>query len=145
MADMFTRLKRSEIMSHVKGRGNLATEIFLVHIFREHGFVGWRRNARLFGKPDFVFPSLRLAVFVDGCFWHGCPIHGSLPKTNRPFWRQKLRRNRDRDRLVNRTLKRLGWKTLRLWQHDLRDGKKVVRRLRASLSSATYAGRATYR
>jgi DNA mismatch endonuclease (patch repair protein) len=88
----------------------------------------------LFGKPDFIFPKLRVAVFVDGCFWHDCPIHGSLPKTNRAFWREKLRRNRERDRIVNRTLKRLGWKTLRLWQHDLRDVNRALRRLRAKLS-----------
>lgn len=134
MGDTFTPLKRSQIMSRVKGRGNLATELFLVRIFRKHGFAGWRRNARLFGKPDFIFPKLRVAVFVDGCFWHDCPIHGSLPKTNRAFWREKLRRNRERDRIVNRTLKRLGWKTLRLWQHDLRDVNRALRRLRAKLS-----------
>jgi DNA mismatch endonuclease (patch repair protein) len=137
MADVFTTRKRSEIMSRVKGRGNLATELFLVRLFREHGLVGWRRNARLFGKPDFVFPAYRVAVFVDGCFWHGCPLHGSVPKTNRAFWRAKLRRNIDRDRLVNRTLKTLGWKTLRLWQHDLRHRRRVVRRIQASLECAS--------
>lgn len=123
-------------MSRVKGRGNLATELHLIRIFREHGFVGWRRNARLFGSPDFVFPAVRLAVFVDGCFWHGCPIHGAVPKTNRAFWREKLLRNKARDRLVNKTLKQLGWKTLRLWQHDLRNSDQVVRRLERSLVGA---------
>src|SRR4051794_23782609 len=98
MADVFTRAKRSEIMSRVKGRGNLATELELIRLFREHRIVGWRRHTRMFGRPDFVFTSNRIAVFVDGCFWHGCRRHGSVPVTNRKFWKEKLSRNRRRDR-----------------------------------------------
>jgi DNA mismatch endonuclease (patch repair protein) len=129
MADVFTPEKRSQIMSRVKGRGNRATELRLIAIFREHGIRGWRRNQIMFGKPDFVFPDSRLAVFVDGCFWHGCPLHGTIPKSNRVFWRAKLVRNRSRDLVVNRELRKLGWKILRLWQHELRQPSKVARRL----------------
>jgi len=71
------------------------------------------------GKPDFVFPDQRLAVFVDGCFWHGCPLHGTNPATNREFWSEKITRNRQRDREVNRALRALGWRILRIWEHEL--------------------------
>lgn len=136
MADVFSVTKRSEIMSRVKSRGNESTELRLIRLFRMYKIKGWRRRSRIFGSPDFVFPNQRLAIFVDGCFWHGCPMHGTLPRTNRAFWQEKLRRNRMRDRLVNKTLKQRGWKTLRLWQHDLRNGDKVIRRLERSLADS---------
>jgi len=70
-------------------------------------------------RPDFVFPKLRLAVFVDGCFWHCCPKHTTKPKNNRAFWQRKLASNRARDALVTRTLRRAGWRVLRVWEHEL--------------------------
>ncbi|MEW6301828.1 MAG: hypothetical protein AB1705_00040 [Verrucomicrobiota bacterium] len=70
-------------------------------------------------RPDFVFPKLRVAVFVDGCFWHGCPLHATKPRSNAAFWRKKLASNQARDRLVTRTLRRRGWRVLRIWEHDL--------------------------
>src|SRR5262245_26218730 len=97
MADIFTKNKRSEVMSRVKARGNKATELALARLFRSHGITGWRRNQALFGKPDFVFSRAKLAVFVDGCFWHGCPKHGTTPDANRVFWKGKLTANKRRD------------------------------------------------
>jgi len=73
----------------------------------------------MFGKPDFVFPKFKLAVFVDGCFWHGCPKHETKPKNNRAFWFRKLSSNKARDALVTRTLRRAGWVVLRIWEHEL--------------------------
>jgi DNA mismatch endonuclease (patch repair protein) len=134
MVDVFSRAKRSEIMSRVKGRSNLATELALIRLFREHRIVGWRRHVRLFGRPDFIFSSKRVAVFVDGCFWHGCPRHGTIPLSNRKFWEEKLSRNRKRDKLVNRTLRRLGWTPVRVWQHELREPDRLVRRLCKALT-----------
>lgn len=119
MTDVFTKRKRSEIMSRVRSRGNRATELRLRRLFREHGIKGWRRTSTVFGSPDFVFPKVKLAVFVDGCFWHGCRLHRSMPASNRTFWKKKLARNRFRDRLVNRTLRARGWKVVRIWQHEL--------------------------
>ena len=82
-------------------------------------------------KPDFVFPKLKLAVFVDGCFWHGCPQHFIQPRGNAAFWRKKIAANRTRDRLVNRTLRKMGWRVLRVWEHGLakRDEAKLVGRM----------------
>ncbi len=133
MADVFSRQKRSQIMSRVKGRGNLSTELQLIKVFRSEGFVGWRRQARVFGRPDFVFPKLSIAIFVDGCFWHGCPAHGQIPDSNRLFWEQKLERNKRRDQVVNKTLKQLGWKTMRIWQHEFREPSNLIRRLKRNL------------
>jgi DNA mismatch endonuclease (patch repair protein) len=133
MVDVFSKKKRSDIMSRVKSRGNLATELRLINIFRKNKITGWRRHLPLLGKPDFVFLKLRLVLFVDGCFWHGCPLHGSLPETNRIFWKQKLERNKLRDRFVNRSLKAEGWKVLRFWQHELHEEGRVVKHFNAML------------
>ena len=97
--------------------------------------TGWRRGSKLTGKPDFVFPKLKLAVFVDGCFWHGCPLHATQPKINAAFWRKKIAANQARDRLVNRTLRSLGWRVLRVWEHELvrRNEQRLIRRLTAGL------------
>ncbi|MBI3222072.1 MAG: hypothetical protein HYZ46_03125 [Nitrosomonadales bacterium] len=71
MSDIWSKQKRSEVMSLIRSRGNKATELRLIEIFREHGITGWRRNQKLIGKPDFTFRRERIVVFVDGCFWHG--------------------------------------------------------------------------
>ena len=130
MADIFTKAKRSEVMSLIRSRGNLATELRLIALMREHGITGWRRNARVFGKPDFVFRAAKLAVFVDGCFWHGCPRHATMPANNRAFWKAKLARNAQRDRDVTRTLRKAGWRVLRVWECALtrtRSARTVAR------------------
>jgi DNA mismatch endonuclease (patch repair protein) len=86
-------------------------------------------------RPDFVFPKLRLAVFVDGCFWHGCPRHGNQPANHRAFWRRKLAANVARDRRVNRALRAAGWRVLRIWEHELARKRQavLVRRLRRAV------------
>ena len=133
MTDVFPAWKRSDIMSRVRGRGNKLTELAMVSLLRRHRITGWRRNVKMFGNPDFVFPKQRTALFVDGCFWHGCPKHGTRPATNRAFWNRKLARNRERDRLVTRTLSRQGWFVIRVWQHDLRkDNPPCIERIQAA-------------
>lgn len=69
-------------------------------------------------RPDVVFGTARVAVFIDGCFWHSCPIHGELPQSNREFWRTKLTRNRERDAIQNTALEEAGWQVLRVWEHE---------------------------
>ena len=123
-------------MSRVRGRGNKATELALIAIFRRQRITGWRRRRPLFGNPDFVFQSSRLAVFVDGCFWHGCPQHGSQPTSNQEFWRRKFAKNKSRDRIVRKTLEAAGWNVFRIWQHELlrRNEAALVRRIRKKLA-----------
>jgi len=153
MADIFSKAKRSEVMSRIRSRGNAATELALARVLRANGITGWRRqqkliveklmvdggrrrgkghqpsakNHQLAVRPDFVFLKSHTAIFVDGCFWHGCPRHGTRPKGNAAFWKKKFAANRDRDRLVNRTLRRAGWRVLRIWEHTLRWATKNKR------------------
>lgn len=136
MSDVFTKAKRSEVMSRIRGRGNKNTELALAKLFWRNGITGWRRNQNIFGKPDFVFHKSKLAVFVDGCFWHGCPKHATKPATNHLFWRNKFARNKARDRLVNRTLRQLGWTVLRIWQHELsrKNETRLLQRVQRAMS-----------
>lgn len=119
MADTLTVKERSKRMSLVRSRGNRATELRLIAIFREHRISGWRRGVLVAGKPDFVFRNAKLAVFVDGCFWHGCPLHGRTPKSRVAFWTAKIARNAERDREVRRALRKRGWRVLHIWEHEL--------------------------
>lgn len=132
MPDVFTQTKRSQVMSRIRSRGNRDTELALAGVFRRQGITGWRRQQPVFGRPDFVFPKLRLAVFVDGCFWHACPVHATKPRNNAAFWRQKLAANQSRDREVNRTLRAQGWRVRRIWEHELarKHAARLERRLR---------------
>jgi DNA mismatch endonuclease (patch repair protein) len=140
MADVFTAEKRSVVMSRIRASGNRDTELRLVRLLRESGIGGWRRNKKVFGKPDFIFPSRRVAIFVDGCFWHrhpGCRFCYT-PKSRMEFWLPKFERNIARDRLVTRTLRRADWKVVRIWECQLTSKKAsyVLRRIRRALDSS---------
>src|SRR5690242_11731450 len=117
MADIWSKQKRSQVMSLIRSHGNKATELRLIEIFRTHNLTGWRRKQKLPGRPDFVLRKKRVCVFVDGCFWHGCPKCYQSPKSNSMFWEAKINANRTRDRMVNRDLCKAGWRVVRLWQH----------------------------
>jgi DNA mismatch endonuclease (patch repair protein) len=135
MPDVFTPEKRSQVMSRIRGRGNKETEVALAKLFRANGITGWRRHQSLFGKPDFTFRKERVVVFVDGCFWHGCPTHSNMPVNNRMFWEKKLGANKLRDRLVTTTLREQGWLVLRIWEHELsRNPEICIRRITSLLT-----------
>ncbi len=119
MVDTVTGTERSRIMRLVRGEGNKSTEALLSRLFRKAGVTGWRRHLPMLGRPDFVFRQERLIVFVDGCFWHGCPRHLRLPSSNRPYWAGKIGRNVQRDARIRRALRRDGWRVARVWEHDL--------------------------
>ena len=136
MADVFDFQKRSAVMAAIRSRGNRDTELKLAAIFRAVGITGWRRHQALPGRPDFVFRRERLVVFVDGCFWHGCPLHGRNPDSNRAYWLPKLLRNKARDRAVARALRQRGWTVLRLWEHDLKNARRAAVRCRRALIRA---------
>lgn len=126
MADIWTSSKRSEVMSRVRSRGNKSTELRLISIFRENKITGWRRRQKLTGNPDFVFRKARVCVFVDGCFWHGCPSCYRRPSTSQEYWDAKVQRNMDRDRLVSKELRKLGWRVLRIWEHQLLEKNRAA-------------------
>src|SRR5687767_2935081 len=108
---------RSRIMRSNKSRGNLSTELTLMRLLRATGVSGWRRGILITGRPDFVFRRERLAVFIDGCYWHGCKCR-RLPKKNRQYWEQKFKANQAHDRRITRELSEAGWKVIRLWEHE---------------------------
>jgi DNA mismatch endonuclease (patch repair protein) len=119
LADIFSKIKRSKIMSSIHGTGNKSTEIVLAKLLSKNHIIGWRRKQKVFGSPDFVIKKKKIAIFVDGCFWHGCPYHGTIPKTNKSFWKNKIIKNKKRDKKVNRLLRKNGWKVIRIWNHEL--------------------------
>jgi G:T-mismatch repair DNA endonuclease (very short patch repair protein) len=86
----------------------------------------WKFSRTFAVRPDFVFRQVRLAIFVDGCFWHGCPKHATWPANLAAWWRRKIRGNQARDRLVNRSLRRAGWRVLRIWEHELREERANI-------------------
>ncbi|MEO7415158.1 MAG: very short patch repair endonuclease [Opitutaceae bacterium] len=137
MSDVFSNRKRSAVMALIRSRGNKATELRLIAIFRANRITGWRRGSKLTGRPDFVFPKLKLAVFVDGCFWHGCPKHATQPRNNAAFWAKKLSDNQTRDRFVTRMLRKKGWEVLRIWEHELsrKNAPRLLNRLRRELTA----------
>jgi DNA mismatch endonuclease, patch repair protein len=122
--DTFNPKKRSWIMAQVKSSGNKSTEVMLCNLLKQKRITGWRRNYPVFGKPDFAFPKQKVAIFVDGCFWHGHPQKCRIPASNREYWEKKILRNIGRDRIVNSTLKKKGWKVVRIWEDRI--GKPIT-------------------
>ena len=134
MADIWNKQKRSEVMALIRSHGNKDTELALAKLFRIQQITGWRRKQNILGKPDFIFRKAKLAVFVDGCFWHGCPKHGTKPKSNRTYWLPKLERNRKRDLSVTRALRRKGWHVVRIWDCALQNRPQLcIERIRRLL------------
>lgn len=123
-------------MAAIRPRGNKATELKLAAILRAAGITGWRRHQAIPGRPDFVFRRARLAIFVDGCFWHGCRRHCRMPQDNRAYWRAKISRNIAHDRKITRLLRAAGWKVLRIWGHALARPESVLARITSELRLA---------
>ena len=113
---------RSDNMRAIRSAGNRSTELRLRGFLVRHRIAGWKLHAKqLTGAPDFLFRKRRLAVFVDGCFWHGCPRCGHIPKTNQEYWSQKITRNKRRDRSASHALRIGGYRVIRLWECQLRN------------------------
>jgi DNA mismatch endonuclease (patch repair protein) len=115
-------------MSRSRSRGTRSTELRFRSLLVRSGIRGWTigHGSGLPGSPDIVFPKRRLAIFLDGCFWHGCRECRSIPATNRAFWVEKIRANRSRDKKAMRGLRARGWKTVRLWEHELKGDADLV-------------------
>ena len=117
-------------MKAVKSKGNKTTEIKLIEIFWLYHITGWRRNSNLAGHPDFIFPKNRIAVFADGCFWHGHNCRNVIPSENAEYWQNKIKRNKARDKAVTKELIEKGWKVVRIWECEIKKGK--VQKLKAA-------------
>jgi DNA mismatch endonuclease (patch repair protein) len=117
MPDDRSPAQRSETMRRVRSK-DTSCEILLRRELHRRG-LRYRLHTKLSGKPDLVFASARVVVFVDGCFWHGCPEHCRVPSTNREYWERKIARNRERDGAATATLRREGWSVIRIWEHRI--------------------------
>lgn len=116
-------------MASVKSRDTKSTELKFISLLKEKGITGWRRNYPLTGKPDIVFSRFKIAVFIDGCFWHGCPHHCRMPSSNVNYWNNKIEKNKIRDKKITKALKMRGRQVIRIWEHEIKTGK-LNRKLR---------------
>lgn len=129
MGDVLTKVQRSYNMSQIRGK-NTGPEVKLRKLLYEAGVRDYKTQGKLPGKPDVIFQEQKVAVFVDGCFWHKCPACFVEPETRKRFWLGKIDRNVKRDREVNNVLRKKGWKVVRFWEHDVKKRPtKVVHRI----------------
>ena len=133
----FGDMRRDQLMARVRSTGNKTTELRLATLLRQARISGWRRHQRLPGKPDFVWRTAKVAVFVDGCFWHGHDCGRNVtPKTNATAWQEKIGRTQARDRKVSRLLRKAGWKVIRVWECQLRKNPlRSLRRIASALNN----------
>lgn len=120
MSDIFTSGKRSSIMSKVHSKGNKSTELKLIRYFKENDIRGWRRSYKVKGHPDFVFLDKRIAIFVDGCFWHGHDCRNTRPADNQEYWKKKRERNILHDKEITERFEARGWTVIRIWECELK-------------------------
>ncbi|WP_060679484.1 very short patch repair endonuclease [Virgibacillus halodenitrificans] len=119
MADKISKQTRSKNMAAIKSVSKLEDKVSS-ELWKKG--IRFRRNDKsLYGKPDISIKKYQVVVFIDSCFWHQCPVHGSMPKTNVEFWRNKLNRNKERDEEVTNYYVSNNWKVLRVWEHELKD------------------------
>ena len=136
MADVFDPQKRSNVMRQIKSKKNKSTEIRLIEIFNKNNVTGWKRNYPVRGHPDFVFLKCRIAVFVDGCFWHGHDCRNTRPETNKEFWQKKRERNIKHDQEITELFEKRGWTVVRIWECELKRNnyENALRRITDHLS-----------
>ncbi|MBN1392458.1 MAG: DNA mismatch endonuclease Vsr [Sedimentisphaerales bacterium] len=122
---------RSKTMSAIRGKNNRTTELCFRMALVRAGIKGWETNAEdLAGRPDFFFCKKRIAVFIDGCFWHGCPKCGHYPKTRSKFWKTKILRNKERDKRNRHILRKHGIKVVSIWEHFLASYRGITSKIK---------------
>lgn len=126
MADIFDTKKRSAIMREVKSKNNKSTERRLIEVFRVNQITGWRRNYKVKGHPDFVFLDRKIAIFVDGCFWHGHDCRNTRPADNADYWIKKRERNIQHDKEITALFEQRGWTVIRIWECELKKKNMAV-------------------
>nr|WP_325198936.1 very short patch repair endonuclease [uncultured Oscillibacter sp.] len=120
MSDVFNKEMRSQIMRAVKSKNTKSTELALISLFKENHITGWRHSYNVKGHPDFVFLEKRIAIFVDGCFWHGHDCRNTRPNNNAEYWKKKRERNMQRDKEVTARFEKRGWIVVRIWECELK-------------------------
>lgn len=139
MSDVFEKEKRSQIMRSVKSRNTKSTELTLINLFKEYRITGWKRTYPVKGHPDFVFLDKKVAIFVDGCFWHGHDCRNTRPADNAEYWQKKRERNIERDKATTEAFEKRGWTVLRIWECELKKKKRpeTMKRILKVLSIST--------
>lgn len=132
MADTVSKKKRSEIMSKVKSKDSKIEVDFRKAIWKK-GFRYRKNPTKYFGKPDIVLPKHKTAIFIDSCFWHGCKRHCRLPSARKKYWTTKIERNKERDKKVNRHYRKMGWKIIRVWEHEIKNTDSIICKISKSL------------
>ena len=128
--------KRSEMMAHIRSKHNKATELKLRTLLINNKIKGWKRHPKnIFGTPDFYFPKKKLAIFIDGCFWHGCKTCGHIPKTRSAFWKMKIERNQTRAKMVRSKLRKESVKVMRIWEHVFKSPSQTKRAIENIIKS----------
>lgn len=123
--DKYSREKRSAIMSSIKS-GSTNLENYFCSALNEGGISNYKRNCRdIFGHPDIVFEIEKIVIFIDSCFWHGCPSHLRMPTSRQDYWLRKINNNIKRDRVVTKKLKLEGWKVIRIWEHSIKNPRML--------------------
>lgn len=140
MVDRLSPAERSALMSKIRGTGNRSTEMVVQAALEQRGLPGWEKHAPdVDGRPDFLYRRLKVAIFVDGCFWHGCTTCLRTPKTRKKFWLSKIERNKYRDSVTRRGLRRQGYRVLRVWEHQAKSSewlRSLARLLSAAVAEA---------
>lgn len=124
MADVYDKKTRSAVMRKVRSKGNKSTELKLIAFFKDNNITGWKRNYKVKGHPDFVFLDKKIAIFVDGCFWHGHDCRNTRPKENSEYWAKKRAQNMRHDREITSIFENRGWTVIRIWECELK-GKNI--------------------
>lgn len=134
MVDKVSKETRSKMMKAIKST-ETKVELIVRKLLWAKG-VRYRKNVKgLLGKPDIAIKKYKLVVFIDSCFWHFCPVHGHMPKSNLEYWTKKLNRNIERDKKITEYYSALGWKVLRFWEHEVnQDAEQVVNQIMAHLN-----------
>jgi DNA mismatch endonuclease (patch repair protein) len=131
--DKVSKKVRSKVMSSVRSK-NTKLEQSLFEMLINVGLSNFSTHVKyLPGKPDIVFTEEKVIVFVDSCFWHGCPKHLRMPASNIDYWQTKLKNNKKRDRVQRKELREQGWKVLRIWEHDLKNTNSIIAKISRSL------------
>ncbi|RKD26015.1 very short patch repair endonuclease [Ammoniphilus oxalaticus] len=136
MADKITRQQRSNTMRAVRSQGTKLEQAVTKRLWTM-GFRFRKNVQKLFGKPDLAIQKYKVVLFIDSCFWHGCPLHCRMPQSNTAYWQQKIERNRTRDEEVDSYYHEKGWKLLRIWEHDLKeDFEGTIERIASFMKEA---------
>ncbi|HRY52284.1 MAG TPA: very short patch repair endonuclease [Candidatus Portnoybacteria bacterium] len=125
MSDIVSKKKRSEIMRAVRNR-DTKIELSFRRVLWSRGFRYSKNSTKYFGKPDLLLKKYKTVIFIDSCFWHGCKKHLRMPATNKKYWINKIKGNKVRDMEVNRYYKKIGWKIIRIWEHEIKKKSEEV-------------------